>query len=128
MKNKNKQVKILMILMLWEYCNYLNEIKEKNFHRNLIKQLEKDKNLSVTKWIKKYKPFWIKINKDEKFNKYLEEKPLIECDFCGSANVKCMGLGGFDKEFEIQMFKWECFTCRKKFEMSVNEKGEIYKK
>lgn len=117
--------KVLMMIFLFEYADYLEIIKGKDFSKKLQKQLEKDKELSAEKWIKKYKPLWLKISNDREFNKYLEEKPLVECD-CGSANVKCVGLGNFDKEIGIQMFKWHCCTCDKDFEVSINEKGEAY--
>lgn len=125
MKNKI-QAKLLMIVMLTEYVDYLSEIKEKDFGGKLQKQLEKDSELSTNDWLKKYKPLWLKMKSDGGFDKYMKEKPLVTCE-CGSANVSCIGLGSFDKEFDIQMYKWKCFSCGEEFETSVNEKGETYK-
>ena len=113
--------------MLKEYVSYLSEIKGKDFNEKLQKQLEKDCELSTEELSKKYKPLWLKMKSDADFDKYFKEKPLEECG-CGSANVKCIGLGSFDKEFDTQMYKWHCYTCEEDFESSINEEGESYGK
>jgi len=127
MKKEKLKGKLLMIMFFYEYADYLEKTKEKDFNEKLQKQLEKDKELSAEKWIEKYKPLWLKIKDDEEFNKYLEERPLIECG-CGSANVKCMRLGNFNKYFDIKMYKFKCFSCGKSFESYINEKGEVYQR
>lgn len=115
------QARLLMVLLLIEYVNYLSEIKGKDFSEKLQKQLEKDRELSTKKFSLKYKPLWLKMESDKEFDKYMEEKPLVTCE-CGSANVSCIGLGKFDKEFDIQMYKWKCFSCGNIFEVSTNER------
>ena len=119
------EARLLFVMMLKEYVNYLSEIKGKDFNEKLQTQLEKDCELSTEELAKKYKPLWLKMKSDTDFDKYCKEKPLEECE-CGSANVKCIGLGSFDKEFDTQMYKWKCFTCGNFFESSINQKGESY--
>ena len=121
----NVEARLLMTMFFYEYIDYIYVTKGKDFSEKLQNRLEKDSELSTKEWMTKYKRLWLKIKSDTDFDKYLEEKPLETCE-CGSADVKCIGLGGFDKEIDIQMYKWHCFTCNKDFESSINEKGENY--
>ena len=125
-KEDELMARLLMIMLLKDYVNYLSEIKEKDFNEKFQKQLEKDSELSNKDFSIKYKPLWLKMKSDTEFDKYFKERPLTTCD-CGSANVSCIGLGEYDKEFDIQAYKWKCFSCNEEFEVSVNEKGETYK-
>lgn len=125
MADKKLQARMLAVLLMKEYADYLYRTKGKDFDEKLQKQLEKDSELPTKDWLKKYRPWLLKIKNDTEFDKYCEEKPMVECE-CGSANVSCIGLGEVDKELDVQMFKWKCYTCGKEFEISINEEGKSY--
>jgi len=116
------QSKILMIMILFEYVEFIAETKGKDYGEKLKEQLERDSELSTEDWNKKYKPLWLKMKSDKEFDKYLEEKPNVVCE-CGSADVSYIGDGEFDKEFEIPMYKWHCHTCDEDFEISIKEES-----
>ena len=123
-KLKSTEAKILMIMMIYEYVDYLLTTKEKDYFAKVKKQLSKDKELSDEEFVKKYKPLWKKLVEDKDFDKYIEEKPVMICSECGSANCECLGKASYSKKYECQFYWWKCHSCGDKWEASYKEEKE----
>jgi hypothetical protein len=113
--------KILIILLLNEYCDYLIFEKNKDYSLKLEKQIKKDRNLSSGQFVKKYKPLIKKIDKDKDFDKWCKEKPVINCTECGSANCECLGKSSYSKKYGCTFYWWKCHDCGDKWEVSYKD-------